>query len=116
MIINGLTFDFSIYDADDVERFEKCNSILEEGDRNRPEGMTEAEAIRYGCKLFIEFFDGMFGDGTSARLFSGKTNYAKCLDAYYDFLDGIEAESNEQKRIQIERDQRYGAQSWRSPN
>ncbi len=116
MVINGVDLDFSAYDADDVERFEKCNGILAEGDKNQPEGMSQADAIRYKCKLFIEFFDGIFGDGTSAKLFSGKTNYAKCLNAYYDFLDGIEAESNEQKRIQIERDQRYGAQSWRSPS
>lgn len=115
MKIGGVELTFSIFDADDLQRFEECNDRLILREEEQPKELMGPDAIRYQCKAFIEFFDALFGEGTSAAIFHGRTNIVKCRDAYYALMDAMEAEGEEQARILRERKERYGAASWRSP-
>ena len=44
--------------------------------------MSNAEGIRETCGIVKDFFDEVFGEGTSEKLFKGKDNLLVCMDAF----------------------------------
>lgn len=113
MTINGIDLEFSIFDADCVERYENAIKKMQEQAVDLPDNSTASEAIRRECEIYIAFFDEVFGEGTSYSIFNGRTNIASCHDAFYQVIEQIEAEGEERKKINAIRNAKYGAENWR---
>ncbi len=73
--INGVEFECDFYDADFVEPFEKASKKMQEraAELQSFKG-TNAESMRKLCEVVNDYFDEIFGEGTSERLFHGNHN------------------------------------------
>ena len=82
MKIRNIEVDFSFLDADDIEKFEneaKCQ--LKE-----KEELTYSQSLREQCKIIDEFFDAVFGEGVSFKLFNGNKNLEEHMKIFEDII------------------------------
>lgn len=87
MKIRDIEVDFDFLDADDVERFEKeAKRVIEESSKKEKIEMSYSEAIREECRIIKEFFDNVFGNGISEKIFKGKNNLADHIKAFEDIV------------------------------
>lgn len=96
---NGVQYEFDLMDAGTAERFQKACTIIEKKG-NSFNGNTKSlcEVLKYECEMIHEFFDIIFGDGTSDKLFgSSKYNLRVCLNAYSESPESIMVLANRQQ-------------------
>lgn len=81
LIINGVTLDGDLMDADFMEKFE--SSMIKMRDSALASKAVSyhsaAEAYRAQCNVVDTCFDDIFGPGTAAAIFKGKTNVREHL-------------------------------------
>ena len=95
MKIRNIDVDFDFLDADDVERFEnEAKRVIEECKLKDKEEMSYAEVIREECNIIDNFFNNVFGEGTSEKIFKGKKNLNDHIKAFQDIVN----QKNEQQR------------------
>ena len=93
--INGVELDFNLYDADVVERYEEANDkVIEMDTPESTKGKRMSEIIKYRCMIVEEFFDHVFGEGTSEKLFGGKKDLQIHVDAFKTACDYVVQFSN----------------------
>lgn len=85
--INGCELRLDINDAEQVEIYEKAIEQLEKNEKFPRVGKS-SEIIRHYCKLFRDFFDTIFGNGTAEKI--GIVDNARiCNVIYGDFLSFV---------------------------
>lgn len=85
MEINGVKLEMDFTDADFIEKIDEAQKrVKEECDKLELDKLSTAEGIRQECKIIKDFFDFVFGDGTSEKLFGNKNSLKICLDAFED--------------------------------
>ena len=88
MKIRGIEVDFNFLDADDAERFEKeAERVKEECEIKGRQQMSYSQTIREECKVIDKFFDNVFGEGISQKLFNGKNNLEEHIKAFEDIVN-----------------------------
>lgn len=100
---NNLEFEVDLLDVDFAERYEKAFKQMEEDEKRVQKAGTTSEVIRGYCELFFNLFDGIYGKGTSEKMFEGKVNAGMCDTAYSAFIDGARRSNQEamQRRGQL---------------
>ena len=92
MTINGVEFrevDFTdanvldLIDKESQEASKKAEKLKKEAENLS----SLAEGIRQECKIVKEFFDNVFGEGTSKELFGDRESLTECLNAYEDIMN-----------------------------
>lgn len=78
--------DINIDDADTAERYSSAVRILAEADEIRNKDIDYSSAIRQYCAIFRKFYDFLFGDGTSGKIFDGIKDNRRKYDAVYESL------------------------------
>lgn len=89
MKIKNIEVNFEFLDADDMERFEneaknvitKCE-LQEKG----KEKLSYSQIIREQCKIINIFFDNVFGEGVSEKLFRNKSNLQEHIEAFEEIV------------------------------
>lgn len=85
MKINNVEIDFDFNDADDMERFERELDIMSPKLKNMEVvGRKRSVVIREFCEAVLNCLDKTFGEGTSKKVFGGKTNLMLCIKAFED--------------------------------
>lgn len=90
MLINGVELDVDFTDADFIEKIEQAyKEVNEQTDKlqENKNNLTPAEGIRQECKIVKDFFDYVFGDGTSKKIFGEKNSLKMCIEAFEDILE-----------------------------
>lgn len=86
--INDVELELDLMDIDEKERFEECfeimNEMVQEAVKNINEGDSESAYMRRICEAVMDFFDNLFGEGTSNEIFDGRVNIKKCMLAIQD--------------------------------
>lgn len=84
MNILGVELELDLFDADQIDVYEKENKRVVERiqDNGQNAGKTTAESIRYQCGVVDDFFDALFGAGTAGRIFKGKNNIKDHMEAF----------------------------------
>ena len=98
--INGLELTLDMEDADTVERYESAFEAMTK-EENETKNITKlSEKIRSYCRIFRNLYDGIFGEGTSAKIFADvPENSAEYDRIYCDFLDFVKnQQSNSAQR------------------
>lgn len=104
----GVELDLDVYDVDVFEKFEKEVTAVQRRVNEPANGKTNAQKLRRHCAIVKEFFDNVFGPGTSEKLFHGKDNVKDCTEAYLSVISQISLATNEfsdainKKRADIE--------------
>ena len=81
LIINGVTLDGDLMDADFMEKFESSMTKMRDSAlaSKAVSYHSAAEAYRAQCNVVDTCFDDIFGPGTAAAIFKGKTNVREHL-------------------------------------
>ena len=88
MRIRNIDVDFSFTDADDIEKFEKALIVVKEKSAEYEKKQVKmSEALRVECNIIDEFFDTVFGEGISQRLFEGKKDLQKHMELFKDITN-----------------------------
>ena len=84
MTINvlGVELELDIYDVDVYEKLEKEVAEVKRKTDETEQEENNAKKLRRHCAIVKEFFDNVFGPGTSEKVFKGKDNIKDCTDAY----------------------------------
>ena len=104
--INNIELELDMEDADTAERYNSALGILKEADEVKNTDVDYVSSIRQYCAIFRKFYDFLFGDGTSAKIFADiKDNTRKYDEVYESFLDfiriqRIEADNRVSRMIQ----------------
>lgn len=74
--INGTELKLDLADIDTMAAFEQCMKEVAEKvqDKTQYEGKTNAEGLKYQCRLVEDAFNKLCGDGTADKIFAGKEN------------------------------------------
>lgn len=87
MKIRNIEVDFNFLDADDIERFEKeAEKVRQECQIKNKEEMSLSQVIREECRIINNFFDNVFGEGLSEKLFENKNNLEDHIKAFEDIV------------------------------
>ena len=81
MEINGVSLELNVLDADELERYEKALATMQEQSQEDFSAPSYSESIRMQCRIVHQFFDSVFGEGTSGSVFQGKSDLRACLQA-----------------------------------
>lgn len=93
---DGEKYEFDLMDADSAELFNRAVATLEEKEKRSKEVMGLGNIIRYSCDMIYEFFDDIFGEGTSQKMFGKAYNLRTCSEAYFDsFIPFVRSQSDE---------------------
>ena len=99
MTINGVEFDVDFTDADILEKIERESMITaqkaQELEKQNLDDLSVAEGIRQECKMLKDFFDNVFGEGTSKELFGDKDSLNECVKAYEDTMNAYQEQYKE---------------------
>ena len=96
MIINGIDFDFSTLNANDVDRMLAAQTRQQErarteGSRYTPESDYPAW-LRFQCRIFMDYLDEVLGEGASEKLGLDGSNFNACLTVSKAFAEAMAAE------------------------
>ena len=96
MIINGIDFDFSTLNANDVDRMLAAQTRQQkrartEGSRYTPENDYPAW-LRFQCRIFMDYQDEVLGEGASEKLGLDGNNFNACLTVSKAFAEAMAAE------------------------
>ncbi len=96
MIINGIEFDFSTLNANDVDRMLAAQTRQQErarteGSRYTPENEYSAW-LRFQCRIFMDYLDEVLGEGASEKLGLDGSNFNACLTVSKAFAEAMAAE------------------------
>jgi hypothetical protein len=96
MIINGIEFDFSTLNANDVDRMLAAQTRQQErarteGSRYTPESDYPAW-LRFQCRIFMDYLDEVLGEGASEKLGLDGSNFNACLTVSKVFAEAMAAE------------------------
>lgn len=98
--INGASFELDLSDADVLEKYEKSLEKLAEAEKNIRKDGKQSEFIRSYCGFIATFFNELFGEGASEKIFKGqKTSILVYLDTYNNFIEFAKAQSAETVKI-----------------
>lgn len=88
MKLGNIEVDFSFTDADDLERFENAAKKVRELSNNyEKQELSVAEAIRKECEIINNFFDEVFGDKISEKIFKGKNDLKEHMELFVDIVN-----------------------------
>lgn len=91
MIINNVELpDIDVSGALVMENYEAAHDKVAEKMNNLDvNGKRRSELIRIQCEAVFEFFEDVFGEGTSKKVFGESVNLAICLSAYESVVYGV---------------------------
>lgn len=83
---NDVTLTVDLTDADFMDACTEAFRRSSEAESKIPKTGTNGDKIRAMCKIFRDFFDDIYGEGTSEKLFTGD-NFGQCRNAMKAFLE-----------------------------
>lgn len=97
--INDVELELDLMDADMADKYEKAYRKMQKDVANIPKNLSLAENIRKQCKLIFNFFDEVFTEGTSKKVFGNKTNLRECIKAVETLIDYVNKDTEEANKI-----------------
>lgn len=79
-----LDYDYMLKVEDELENVEK--KIGEIKEKAIVDGMRQSVLVKESTGVICNFFDEVFGDGASQKIFGDRINYGKALEAFGEFI------------------------------
>lgn len=101
--INGTELDFSVYDAQTFEQYEKaCMLVRDESKRSLEEqgGKGFSEAIRIQCQAVKKGFDMIFGKGTGVAILGERDDLMVCQNAFMALVMSEQEQAEEMQQAE----------------
>ena len=97
--INDVELELDLMDADMAEKYEKAYRKMQRDVANIPKNLSLADSIRKQCNLVFCFFDEVFGQGASKKIFGNRTNLRECIKAVETLIDHVNKDVEESNKI-----------------
>ena len=97
--INNVELELDLMDADMADKYEKAYRKMQRDVANIPKKISLADSIRKQCNLIFCFFNEVFGEGTSKKIFGNKTNLRECIKAVETLIDYVNKDVEEANKI-----------------
>ena len=97
--INDVELELDLMDADMAEKYEKAYRKMQRDVANIPKNLSLADSIRKQCNLVFYFFDEVFGQDTSKKIFGNRTNLRECIKAVETLIDHVNKDVEESNKI-----------------
>ena len=97
--INDVELELDLMDADMAEKYEKAYRKMQRDVENIPKNLSLADSIRKQCQLIFTFFDEVFREGTSKKIFGNRTNLRECIKAVETLIDYVNKDVEESNKI-----------------
>lgn len=94
-------------DADFLDAIYDAKKSLNEDEKQVPKVGKSSDIIRAQCKCFFNFFDNIFGDGASDKMFEGRNSVNLCIEA----IDSLLALENDESKRFDDKFEKYNVQS-----
>lgn len=94
MKINGIEFEFDAYEAEDVKKAKEEMKKVHDTLLKAPKGMDRLATIKYVVNTVGKCFDNLFGEGSSKKIFKGKTNLKLAFTSFADLVSEIEKQDS----------------------
>lgn len=94
---NNFETEIDFTDADFMEKFEGCYEKMAEESEKVPKVGKVSEITRAQCKVFDDFYDRLFGNGTSGKMFLGKNSMdmrVKAANSLFDLRNSEQSRYN----------------------
>lgn len=111
--INSVLLHFDAEDADEMEKLENAYSLMNEVEQElanlkKQKKVSGSALIRGYCKMYRDFFDFVFGDGTADKIFKNQKMKAEIHEnAYIAFLDALFMQKAASADKKLERWRKY---------
>lgn len=111
--INSVLLHFDAEDADEMEKLENAYSLMNEAEQElanlkKQKKVSGSTLIRGYCKMYRDFFDFVFGDGTADKIFKNQKMKAEIHEnAYIAFLDALFMQKAASADKKLERWRKY---------
>lgn len=132
MVICGQEFDFSLMNANDLDRFEDANERMqrksaEEAEQFQRGGIRLGDHVRAQARIAMECIDEILGEGASDRLDLDENNMAPIYDVIDELGRAFQAEkqryaaklaqpmNREQRRAQAKKNRHKPPVSYPAP-
>ena len=88
MRLREIEVNFSFTDADDIEKLEKGMEVVKNKTiEYENKEINLSDTIRNECKVLEEFFDNVFGEGISEKLFEGRMDLKEHTELFMDIAN-----------------------------
>lgn len=88
MKLGDFEVDFSFTDADDIEKLEKGMEVVKNKTiEYENKEINLSDTIRNECKVLEEFFDNVFGEGISEKLFEGRMDLKEHTELFMEIAN-----------------------------
>lgn len=89
IVVLGKELEGDFFDADFMERYETATKDMHNKATDARDRKYEkvADAFREQCTVAREYFDRIFGNGTSKELFGDRMNLRDCMEAIAELTD-----------------------------
>lgn len=86
--IREVEVDFDFLDADDIEKFEnEAEKLKSKSEEYKNKEMKLSELLKAECQIIKDFFDNVFGEGISLKVFGEKNNLQDCISAFEEIVN-----------------------------
>lgn len=101
---NDVELEIDMEDVDFQKKYEVAFNVMAEDENKLQQAGSISGFSESYCGMYFKLFDGIFGEGTSEKLFKGKRNIGKVEDCYDSFIqtcakDVMEINKRRSKRI-----------------
>ena len=112
MIINGVELECDILDVTTLKAIKQGSERVANINKEIAPIQDEIEQIEAMCHIIFDFFNHIFGEGTSEKLFGDKVSLTLCMDAF----ESLMKQKAEQEEAFNKRAEKYkGNRSQRLP-
>lgn len=88
MKLKDIEVNFSFTNADDIEKLEKgMEAVKNKTIEYKNKEINLSETIRNECKVLEEFFDNVFGEGISEKLFEGRMDLKEHTELFMEIAN-----------------------------
>lgn len=95
---NDVELEVDMEDVEFQEKYENAFAKMADSEEKLQKTGTMSELTRGYCQMFYDFFDDIFGEGTSKRLMGEKLHSGRCEECYNSFVYLCKEQINEINR------------------
>lgn len=110
-IWNDVELEVNMSDVDFTERYEKALKKMEEEEECLKKVGLNSEFLKGYCNMFFTFFNDLFGEGTSEKLFKGKRDVGVAEECYFSFIEVAKQGVAEMNKRRAKRMTKYAVKS-----
>lgn len=98
---NDVELEISLSNVKFQKRYEAALKAMEKKEAEIQKAVTLTDVSEAYCMMFFNFFDTIFGAGTSDKLFNGEMDTFACNECYSSFIDACKQNITEINKRQV---------------